>query len=259
MRDHYIPYMSWKDVEGKLQAGVDTAILPMGATEQHGLHGPLGTDSIIALEMSVRIARLINALVAPTLTVGYSPQHMTFPGSMTLSIDTFRRVVSEMVESLTQHGFKKFAFVNAHGGNRTVTDVTARDLKHKHGESIQLMVVNMLRIQTSDEVKEEVEEELGQKLSDPWGAHAGEQESSAVMFFKPELLNFDRMSEPMIPGEYLALSRDPDVNTIVFNLPRYTETGTWGDSRNASAEQGDVFYRVLSEKLADKIQTHWES
>ena len=258
MRERYIPYMSWVDVEEKIKAGVDTAVFPMGSTEQHGRHSPLGTDSIIALEMSVRIARIIGALVAPTLTVGYSPHHMRFPGSMTLSIDTYRRVVSEMVESLMRHGMKKFAFLNAHAGNRAPSDVTANDLKHKHGEEIQVMVVDMLRIQTSDALKAEAEKELGRKLSDPWGAHAGEQETSGVMYFKPELVNFDRVSPPIIPEEFLSITMDPDVRAIIFNWPRYTETGTWGDASNASAEQGDVFYRILSEKLAEKIQNHWE-
>lgn len=258
MRDRYMPYMNWVDVKERIDSGIDTVVLPMGATEQHGRHGPLGTDSFIALEMSVRIARIINALVAPTLTIGYSPQHMSFSGSMTLSIDTFRRLVSEMVESLMGHRFKKFVFLNAHGGNSSPIDVTAKDLKHKYGEDIQLMVVDMIGIQNSLELKEKVEEELGEKISDPWGSHAGEQESSAVMYFKEELINKERIGAPFVPEEYLKISRDPDVHTIIFNLSKYTETGTWGDASNASAKQGDIFYKHLSQKLAEKIKSGWE-
>ena len=258
MRDRYIPYMNWVDIKEKIDSGINTIVLPMGATEQHGRHAPLGTDSFIALEMSVRIAQIINALVAPTLTIGYSPQHMSFSGSMTLSVDTFRRLVSEMVESLMKHRLKKFIFLNAHGGNSSPTDITAKDLKHKYGEDIQLMVVDMIGIQNSPELKEKVEKELGEKLSEPWGAHAGEQESSAVMFFDEELVDKKRISVPFIPEEYLRISRDPDVHTIIFNLSKYTDTGTWGDASNASAKQGDLFYKYLSEKLAEKINLGWE-
>ena len=144
MRDRYIPYMNWVDIKEKIDSGIHTVIMPMGATEQHGRHAPLGTDSFIALEMSVRIAQIINALVAPPLTIGYSPQHLSFPGSMTLSVDTFRRLVSEMVESLIKHRLKKIIFLNAHGGNSSPTDITAKDLKQKYGENIQLMVVDMI-------------------------------------------------------------------------------------------------------------------
>ena len=108
------------------------------------------------------------------------------------------------------------------------------------------------------EVLEKVEEELGEKISDPWGSHAGEQESSAVMYFKEELINKERIGIPFVPEEYLKISRDPDVHTIIFNLSKYTETGTWGDASNASAKQGDIFYRHLSQKLAEKIESGWE-
>lgn len=259
MRDRYIPYMNWVDVKEKIDSGVGTVILPMGATEQHGRHAPLGTDSFIALEMSMRVARIINSLVAPPLTIGYSPQHMSFSGSMTLSVDTFRRLVTEMVESLMKHGLKKFIFLSAHGGNSSPSDITAKDLKHKYGEELQLMVVDMIGIQNSLDLKEKVEQELGETFSDPCGSHAGEQESSAVMFYKEDLINKERIGVPFIPEEYLKISRDPDVHTIIFNLSKYTDSGTWGDATNASSEQGDIFYRLLSEKLADKIKLGWET
>ena len=67
------------DVEEQLRRSAKV-IVPVGATEQHGPHAPFGTDSILATEVSVRLARRIDAIVAPTLTYGVSGDHAGYPG-----------------------------------------------------------------------------------------------------------------------------------------------------------------------------------
>jgi len=108
--------MSWPEVERYLEHSVGI-ILPVGATEQHGPTGVIGTDAICAEALAWRAGDLTDAIVGPTLTVGMSEHHMAFPGSITLRPTTLVRVVRDVVLSLARHGFRRVFIVNGHGGN----------------------------------------------------------------------------------------------------------------------------------------------
>jgi creatinine amidohydrolase len=113
--------MSWPDVERYLEQSVGV-ILPVGATEQHGPTGLIGTDAICAEELAWRTGELTDAVVGPTLTVGMSEHHMAFPGSVTLRPTTLVAVVRDVVLSLARHGFRRLFIVNGHGGNTASLD-----------------------------------------------------------------------------------------------------------------------------------------
>ena len=98
-----------------------TVLIPVGASEEHGDHLPIGTDFINGVERCKLIAQERDILVAPVLMVGQSPYHMGFAGTIALSADTIIKVHLEAVESLIRHGFKRFIIMNAHGGNRAIT------------------------------------------------------------------------------------------------------------------------------------------
>ena len=97
------------------------AVLPIGATEQHGPHLPTGTDlfSVEALsrEAAVRASEKIPVIVTPTLPFGSSHHHFVFGATLSLSTETYYRVLCDLVESLIKDGFKKIFVVNGHGGN----------------------------------------------------------------------------------------------------------------------------------------------
>lgn len=92
-------------------------IIPTGSTEQHSPMGVMGTDHIDAETIAWRTGLITDAMVGPTLTIGISEHHMTFPGSITFRPSTYISVLSDYILSLVDHGFDRFYILNGHGGN----------------------------------------------------------------------------------------------------------------------------------------------
>lgn len=107
---------TWVQVEEYLKTN-DHIILPVGSTEQHGPTGILGIDYLSALHIAQEVGKRKNILVAPPLCFGMAQHHLAFPGTISLTPITYIQVLVEIVQSLARHGFKKFSFINGHGGN----------------------------------------------------------------------------------------------------------------------------------------------
>jgi len=101
-------------------AATKVAVLPLAAVEQHGDHLPVVTDSAIVTELACRVERQLSdhIVLLPTLWAGCSHHHLRFPGTLSLSSDTYVLVICDLVESLLSSGFRRIFLLNGHGGNQ---------------------------------------------------------------------------------------------------------------------------------------------
>ncbi len=107
---------TWPEVEAYLESSKGI-IIPIGSTEQHGPTGLIGTDAICAEAIAKGVGEATGALVAPTINVGMALHHTAFPGSMSLRPSTLLLVIRDSLTALGKAGFRRFFFINGHGGN----------------------------------------------------------------------------------------------------------------------------------------------
>jgi creatinine amidohydrolase len=108
--------MNWRGVEDRLRVD-DRAVLPLGSTEQHG-DLSLSVDAILAERVSVEAAAPLGIPVFPVLPYGLTPYFLAYPGSISLRVETYVRVVRDVLDGLRRHGFRRITLVNGHGGNQ---------------------------------------------------------------------------------------------------------------------------------------------
>jgi creatinine amidohydrolase len=108
--------INWKQFKRLVPGKTDRVLLPVGTIEAHG-PGALGTDAIIPVHLAKRLAEPLDALVAPAVSYGITRSLIGFPGSLTVSPETFERYVSEVGLSLARAGFSRVVIINGHGGN----------------------------------------------------------------------------------------------------------------------------------------------
>ena len=183
----FLPEMSFAEVEDILEQ-VELAIIPTGSNEGHGPHLPLKVDAATSTYVACQVAQQLypRVLVAPTLAVGHSPQHLEFPGSMTLRVETQIRVLQDYCQSLMGYGIRRFALVNGHGNNMAVNAQAARRIT----EELGVRVASFAYWETID--REEIA-----KINEGrhYPGHADEFETSMILHICPEHARMDRLDE----------------------------------------------------------------
>lgn len=137
--------MSWEEVQQELKE-TSVAIIPVGSTEQHGRHMPMGADTYAPYEIAKKAAEKEKAIVVPEIPFGISHCHMSFPGTITLSGDTLFRVVTDIFESLNKHGINKFIIINGHGHNAPVIQTAMDDFKAKVKDALFFYLLGGLQV-----------------------------------------------------------------------------------------------------------------
>jgi creatinine amidohydrolase len=211
------------------------ALLPTGATEQHGPHLPLGTDTRAATGVADRLDRE-DVVVCPPLSVGVSDHHRQFPGTLSVTPETFGRYVRETVESLADHGLRKVVVVNGHGGNDDALRRVARDCRRAE----RAFVVPWNWWANLDDAHEDL---FGRRHV----GHAGAAETSAVAALAPDLVDESALDAADagagdVWGVHVA-------GALVFDdAADFAENGVVGVPSEGSAEAGE---RLLDAAVAD--------
>jgi creatinine amidohydrolase len=120
--------LSYPEVEEYLKKK-DIILVPTGSVEQHSPYGLIGTDFMTAEAVARTVAESMHILVAPTVKYGVSPHHMAFRGTVSLMPDTMIVLISDIIESLVAHGFRRIVFINGHGGNISSIKIAMERLK----------------------------------------------------------------------------------------------------------------------------------
>lgn len=119
--------MSWSQFREAMAAN-DLIIMPIGSTEAHGPHNPLGTDTFIASDVAEAVGRRVKAPVAPPMPVGNALGLIGFPGTANIGAELLHRVLLQVCESFANHGAKRFLFINGHGGNASTLRAVSANL-----------------------------------------------------------------------------------------------------------------------------------
>src|SRR3954467_14220898 len=131
-----------------------TVIVPTGATEQHGPHGPLATDVLIPNEIARRIAPQVGAVVAPPLSYALSYPHVGFTGLVHIRIPTFMALIEDLCASFASIGFKRIVFLNGHFDNTYAIAYACANAAERLPKGIRCFPVNYWDALTEAEVAE---------------------------------------------------------------------------------------------------------
>jgi creatinine amidohydrolase len=222
-------------------------LVPIGSTEQHGAHAPLGTDAILATTVCDRVAPRIDALVAPALPFGVSPEHEGFPGLVTLSPRTMISLVSEVCISLARSGFRQIALINGHYTNVVALHAAVLEASDELPEGTALYWLSYW-----DALPQEQRDAY---LGDEAGLHANIGETSAVMAVDEALVRLDR-AQPEHPSFPRPVSTASVVAYFFSSrgaLRRVLPGGVWGDPRESSAERGREYLDQIEDAVVKAI------
>ncbi|MEX2262257.1 MAG: creatininase family protein [Bryobacteraceae bacterium] len=231
--------------EGLRAAAPDSlAVLPLGATEQHGPHLPTGTDYFtvesLAREAAGQASAQIPIIVTPALPFGSSDHHFIFGGTLSLSTETYYRVLRELVESLVTDGFTKIFLLNGHGGNHELAQLAARDVALK--QPARIAAGSYWAIAWDALI--EAEAHRGRRLP----GHAGDFETSMMLSLRPELVPESR------PHRDNPVDSDPRGSQSAYRHERHgfwREIDGYTDSPDrATAEKGTQFRGTIVAALA---------
>ncbi len=225
--------LSWPEVR-EIQDQVEMVLIPIGSNEQHGPNLALSMDIQGATHFCIRASEVAypRLLVAPSMPWGVSYHHMNFPGTITLSSATFIQTLVEVVDSLQQHGFTRFFFVNGHGGNQAplgdalvrINEELAPDFV---GSGLYLYFADLPAINKGFGVEGIT-------------GHACEMETSVAMHLMPEIVK----TEALAAGGMTEMTtgiREKMMQysvTVPYRFDRYTTNGALGDARQSSAAYG---------------------
>jgi creatinine amidohydrolase len=217
-------------------------LLPTGATEQHGPHLPTGHDSFTVTEIAQQAARRCDTdvVLAPTLTFGSSHHHLPFGGTLSLSTETYYRVVTDLVESMIAGGARRIFLLNGHGGNQELNQLVARDVARIQSPDapVSIAAASYWQIAAASLAGDELLSGM------PLPGHAGKFETSTMLAMSPQ-----RIREPRLVREV-----DPYPGEVIPGV-RLETAGSWqvfdGYTDFPHQATADLGERILEHVIRD--------
>lgn len=244
---------TWQEL-GALVANDPVVIVPTGSMEQHGPHLPVMVDSLLSYRVAELAARkAVNAatgvLVTPPVWTGYSPHHMDFAGTITLSASTFMAVLTDVAKSLHHHGFRRILFLNGHGGNTNLVRSTVQSLRFEHGVST-----------AGANYWDLAAEQINAWRQSPLGgvSHACEFETSLAFALRQDLVSTELIEDHMpkrSPLTSLDLTKGGPV-TVATSFSTITQAGTLGAPSLASKERGEQILEAVTGAVAEFLAVY---
>ena len=251
-RKIWLQEMTWKEVKKACFESGGIILLPVGSTEQHGLHLPVGTDTYVAIALAEDAAKHTGVPIAPPLWFGWSPHHMAYPGTVSVRPGVLVELLYDIVASLAKHGFSKFIIINGHRiANLPWLQLAAERAQRELG--VRVVIFDPAYM------SKEVADDLG---FGPVG-HADEIETSHMLYKYPELVRLEEARDhvpharplyhvdPRELGDTLCYvpSREEDVAKLAE-----VSGGAVGRPSTSDAEKGRVYHEHLVARLIQVIE-----
>jgi creatinine amidohydrolase len=238
-------YLTWKQVNA-LPRESTLLVLPTAAIEQHGHHLPLATDTLINNLLLGKALALLPAelpiYALPPVCYGKSNEHVGFPGTLSVSAQTFLAVVRDLGASIAASGFKKLVLYNTHGGNTSLVDVLARDLRAEFG----LRTFSLFGSSGATFEGVSAQERT-------YGFHAGEIETAYLLHATPKLVHTTEYT-----SNYIARVDQPELlkpegssANFAWLTKDIAPSGVMGDPSPATAENGERWSNEAAVRIAE--------
>lgn len=235
------------------------ALVPVGSIEQHGAHLPVDTDISNAFEVSQAVARKLNhVIVAPPVWWGFSPEWMSFGGTISLRSDTFLHLLGDICDSIARHGFRRIVIVNGHGSNTPLLSVVVNDFILRNGFPIISVTYWEFAAQEVAKIRRSRLGGMG---------HAGELETSLQLLCRPSLVAM----EDAVPGYVgpksnwgVSIGTPKDMFDYGFasvsrDRAKTDPIGVMGDPTVADAGTGRAILDAVIDGLTRMVEEYRES
>lgn len=261
------PY--WSELTTQDFARIDKAraiaVLPLAATEQHGPHLSLSVDTdivngVVAASWGPLQTLQANAesplpvFFLPTQSVGLSPEHAAFAGTLTLKPETLIRLWTDIAESVKAAGFNKLVLLNAHGGHVGAMDVVARDLRARLG--MLVYSVNWYQLPLTNVQGEDLNS-LFSPHEHRFGVHAGDVETSAMLALQPHRVRMELAQNFASSAEQRATNFPILGNgrsaKLAWQMQDYNPAGAAGNAAAATAQKGQALIEAAGRSLAQLL------